>query len=94
MTENQEKKAVHLPLTRALEKIVIAETYLKAAAKLLADEFGNNVPLLSAKAIEIFCECINRLDFNIQFLKSFIRVSVLTQIVKPTADDSKKRDES
>jgi len=68
---------------KALVKITLAEDLLTKSTNLLTREFGNNVPSLSKKGIEIFCEAINDLDFHIQYLKSFTRVSVLQQIVKP-----------
>ena len=70
-------------IKKALENLVIAEVHLKLAAKSLADEFGNNIPSLSAKVTKMFCESINIIDFNIQFVKSFVRVSTLQQLAKP-----------
>ena len=70
-------------IKKALENLVIAEVHLKLAAKSLADEFGNNIPSMSAKVTKMFCESINEINKNMQFAMSFVRVSIFQQIVKP-----------
>jgi hypothetical protein len=57
-----------------------AKLRLQEAVKQLA-EFGEDVPKLNSKALDLFLNEVKELDFSMGFIKSFISVSVLTQIV-------------
>lgn len=77
MNEVEQKR-----LKDAFADVSFAAKALKAATNLLA-EFGENVPMLNSEAIEMFGKEINDLAFSVGFLQSFLRLSVLKQIVKP-----------
>jgi hypothetical protein len=68
-------------LTEAFEKMSMASVDLQKAAEQLA-EFGSNVPSLNADALKMMLDTIKSLDTSLGFIKSFVRVSTLQQIVK------------
>lgn len=65
----------------ALKDLTMADALLERARTNLA-EFGENVPDLSDAAIKTFLGRINNVSLSLGFLQSFVRVSVLRQIVK------------
>lgn len=75
-------------LKQALKLMAIAEGSVKQAAVILGKTFGTNVPNLSAKGLEVYCDTINGIDKYLQHLKSFARVSVLQQLATPKEDSS------
>jgi hypothetical protein len=74
---NQERER----LTEAFEKMNMASVTLQKVAEQLA-EFGSNVPSLNADALKMMFGAIKSLDTSLSFIKSFVRVSTLQQIVK------------
>jgi len=77
MNKDQQKD-----LTEAFAKVKAAADLLDAAVKILAT-FGDKVPDINPKAIEMFAESIKTIDFSVQGIKGFLRVSFLQQIVEP-----------
>ena len=67
-------------LSVAFARMDGADLHLQKTVSLLA-KFGTDVPPLNAKALKMMCETVNSLDKSIDFIKSFIRVSTLQQIV-------------
>lgn len=76
MNKNQQKD-----LTEAFAKVKTAADLLDAAVKLLV-KFGDKVPNINPKAIEMFAENIKTIDFSVQGIKGFLRVSFLQQITE------------
>lgn len=64
----------------AFTRITIANSVLQEAAELLA-KFGNDVPSLNLDVLKMMAGTVNSLDQSIGFVKSFIRVSTLQQLV-------------
>jgi hypothetical protein len=77
MNKDQQKD-----LTEAFAKVKAAADLLDAAVKILA-KFGDKVPDINPQAIEMFAESIKTIDFSVQGIKGFLRVSFLQQIVEP-----------
>ncbi len=67
-------------LQQAFMCMHIADKSLTKAAALLG-KFGMNVPLLNGKGLKIMAETTNSIEFSNAFVRSFIRVSTLRQIV-------------
>lgn len=72
----------------ALKELTRADALLERARITLA-EFGEDVPNLSDATIKTFCARIENVSLSVGFLQSFVRVSVLRQIVhaKPEKQD-------
>lgn len=68
-------------LKRAFSQIVLAEARLEEASRELA-KFGENVVSMNAEATKIMLENIKSIDTSMGFIKSFMRVSILQQVVK------------
>lgn len=74
---NEENKKI----TRAFALMYMADGMLERAMKLLA-EFEMDVPDLNAKVLEMMGDSTNSIEKSNQFIRSFIRMSLLQQIVK------------
>ena len=61
-----------------------ATVLLQKAVKELA-KFGKAVPALNSDVTKMLLDEIKEIDFNIGFVKSFMRVSVLQQLVPEKA---------
>ena len=70
-------------LTQAFAHVQIASENLDAAVKLLVKFGEKNVPDIGSYAFEMFAERIKSISFSTGFLQSFLRISLLQQVVKP-----------
>lgn len=84
MSEEEEKR-----LKKAFSEVVLAEIHLQKATRELA-KFGENVVSMNAEATKITLEMIKSIDMSMGFIKSFVRVGVLQQVVKKTPLDALK----
>ena len=75
MNEEETKR-----LKDAFTRMNSADVSLQKATGLLA-EFGTDVPSLNAEALKMMAEQTNSISKSIDFIRSFIRVSTLQQIV-------------
>jgi len=67
-------------LKDAFARMNVADSLLQKVSGLLAT-FGTDVPSLNPEALKMIIELTNSIDKSIAFIKSFIRVSTLKQIV-------------
>lgn len=75
MNEEEKKR-----LTDAFKLMNVADVALEKAAEHLV-KYATDVPSLNAEALKMMAETVNSLDQSIDFIKSFIRLSTLQQIV-------------
>ena len=76
MNEQEQKK-----ITKAFTLMQVADQRLEEASKLLA-EFEMEVPNINHKALSLMGDATNSIEQSNQFIRSFIRLSVLQQVVK------------
>ena len=74
---NQEEKQ---RVTKAFARMDVAELALEKAVEQLT-KFGTDVPSLNVQALKMMAEKTNTISKSIDFIRSFIRVSTLQQIV-------------
>jgi len=67
-------------LTNAFTQMDSADLALKEAVDRLA-EFGTNVPPVNAEALKMMAEKTNTISKSVEFIRSFVRVSLLQQVV-------------
>jgi len=67
-------------LKKAFTEMQIADVSLQKAVEQLA-EFGTNVPSVNPGALIMMADTTNSLTKSIAFIQSFIRVSLLQQVV-------------
>jgi len=76
MDEKEQKK-----ITKAFTLMQVADQRLEEASKLLA-EFDMEVPNINDKALKLMGDATNSIGKSNQFIRSFIRMSLLQQVVK------------
>lgn len=76
MSEKENKK-----ITKAFALMQVAIETLQKATTLLA-EFEMDVPELNHKALKLMGDATNSIEKSNQFIRSFIRLSLLKQVVK------------
>lgn len=74
-------------VTEAFKLMDFADLGLEKAVEQLA-KFGTNVPSLNVEALKLMAERTNTMSKSIDFIRSFIRVSMLQQIVPKETDGS------
>lgn len=67
-------------LKQALKYMTMADVLLRKGTNILS-EFKMDVPSLNVGVIKIMADTVNSLDASTAFVKSFVRLSVLQQIV-------------
>lgn len=67
-------------VTKAFTRMKVAEAALKQAREILT-EFGMEVPSLSGESVKMMADSTNAIEFSNNFIRSFIRMSVLKQVV-------------
>lgn len=83
MNDEEQKK-----ITKAFSLMQVADKSLEEAAKILA-EFDMDVPNLNHEAVKLMGDTTNAVEQSNNFVRSFIRLSVLRQVVKPKETTSK-----
>lgn len=79
------------------KKIVAVFTLMQVADKALEDartllaEFGTKIPVLPKEAIKMMADATNSIELSNQFIRSFISVSVLREIVKVKPQETKEK---
>lgn len=84
LTEEQKKT-----LVRAFANLKVAGEFLKKVEKDLSTFDTKDVPPLNYDVTGMVLKDINEIDFGVGFIKSFMRVSVLQQIVPKKKDEAK-----